>query len=224
MNDDRVEEIGENHVGTSAKTPLREDAFAISSEEKIERIQESVKDILQTLGMDLTDDSIQGTPKRVAKAFVNELFMGLDPKNKPKASTFENNYNYGEMLVEKNIVVYSTCEHHLLPIIGRAHVAYISDGKVIGLSKMNRIVEYFAKRPQVQERLTMQVVQAMQEALGTDDVACVIDAKHLCVNSRGIKDIESSTITAEFGGKFKNKETKEEFLQYLQMNTDFKNV
>ena len=150
--------------------------------------------------------------------------MGLNPANKPAASTFDNNYNYGEMLVEKNIVVYSTCEHHLLPIIGRAHVAYISDGKVIGLSKMNRIVEYYAKRPQVQERLTMQVVQAMQEALGTDDVACVIDAKHLCVNSRGIKDIESSTVTAEFGGKFKNKETKQEFLDYLKMNTDFKNM
>lgn len=221
MNDERSEEIGENHVGTSAKTPLRADAFDISDEEKIERIQESVKDILTTLGMDLTDDSLQGTPKRVAKAFVNELFMGLNPKNKPKPSTFDNNYNYGEMLVEKNIVVYSTCEHHLLPIIGRAHVAYISDGKVIGLSKMNRIVEYFAKRPQVQERLTMQVVQAMQEALGVQDVACVIDAKHLCVNSRGIKDIESSTVTAEFGGKFKEKDTKREFLDYLKMDTDF---
>ncbi|MGY0408842.1 MAG: GTP cyclohydrolase I FolE, partial [Polaribacter sp.] len=195
MNDERMEEIGENHVGTSAKTPLRADAFTISDEEKIERIQESVKDILNTLGMDLTDDSLQGTPKRVAKSFVNELFMGLNPKNKPLASTFDNNYKYGEMLVEKNIVLYSTCEHHLLPIIGRAHVAYISDGKVIGLSKMNRIVEYFSKRPQVQERLTMQIVQEMQEALGTKDVACIIDAKHLCVNSRGIKDIESSTVT-----------------------------
>ncbi len=221
MNDERTEEIGENHIGTSAKTPLRADAFDISDQEKIEKIQESVKDILITLGMDLTDDSMQGTPKRVAKAFVNEIFMGLNPNNMPKASTFDNNYNYGEMLVEKNIVVYSTCEHHLLPIIGRAHVAYISDGKVIGLSKMNRIVEYFSKRPQVQERLTMQVVQAMQEALGTQDVACVIDAKHLCVNSRGIKDIESSTVTAEFGGKFKNKETKREFLDYLKMDTDF---
>ncbi|WP_439128842.1 GTP cyclohydrolase I FolE [Polaribacter sp.] len=221
MNDERIEEIGENHVATSAKTPLRADAFAISDEEKITKIQESVKEILHTLGMDLTDDSIKGTPKRVAKAFVNELFMGLNPKNMPSASTFDNNYNYGEMLVEKNIVVYSTCEHHLLPIIGRAHVAYISNGKVIGLSKMNRIVEYFAKRPQVQERLTMQVVQAMQEALGTEDVACVIDAKHLCVNSRGIKDIESSTVTSEFGGKFKEKETRKEFLQYLQMDTHF---
>ncbi len=221
MNDERIEEIGENHVATSAKNPIRPDAFDLSDKEKIARIEASVKDILHTLGMDLTDDSLQGTPKRVAKAFINEMFMGLDPKNKPKASTFDNNYNYGEMLVEKNIVVYSTCEHHLLPIIGRAHVAYISDGKVIGLSKMNRIVEYFSKRPQVQERLTMQIVQAMQEALGTQDVACVIDAKHLCVNSRGIKDIESSTVTSEFGGKFKEKETKKEFLQYLQMDTKF---
>lgn len=221
MNDESIKEIGENHIGTSAKTPLRADAFEISDEEKIERIQESVKDILNTLGMDLTDDSLRGTPRRVAKAFVNEIFMGLHPKNMPKPSTFENNYNYGEMLVEKNIVVYSTCEHHLLPIIGRAHVAYISNGKVIGLSKMNRIVEYFAKRPQVQERLTMQVVQAMQEALGTQDVACVIDAKHLCVNSRGIKDIESSTVTAEFGGKFKEQATKSEFLDYLKLETKF---
>lgn len=221
MNDERIEEIGENHVATSAENPIRPDAFDISDEEKIVKIEKSVKDILHTLGMDLTDDSIQGTPKRVAKAFINEMFMGLNPKNKPKASTFDNNYNYGEMLVEKNIVLYSTCEHHLLPIIGRAHVAYISDGKVIGLSKMNRIVEYFSKRPQVQERLTMQIVQAMQEALGTEDVACVIDAKHLCVNSRGIKDIESSTVTSEFGGKFKEKETKKEFLQYLQMDTSF---
>lgn len=221
MNDEIVDSIGDNHIATSATTPLREDAFEISDQEKIEKIQESVKDILHTLGMDLTDDSLKGTPKRVAKAYVNELFMGLNPKNMPKASTFDNNYNYGEMLVEKNIIVYSTCEHHLLPIVGRAHVAYISDGKVIGLSKMNRIVEYFSKRPQVQERLTMQVVQAMQEALGTQDVACVIDAKHLCVNSRGIKDIESSTVTAEYGGKFKEKETKKQFLQYLQMDTLF---
>ena len=221
MNNDSKDEIGENHIGTSAKTPLRADAFDISDKDKIEKIQENVKEILETLGMDLTDDSLSGTPKRVAKAFVSELFMGLNPKNKPEPSTFENTYKYGEMLVEKNIIVYSTCEHHLLPIIGRAHVAYISNGKVIGLSKMNRIVEYYAKRPQVQERLTMQVVQAMQEALGTEDVACVIDAKHLCVNSRGIKDIESSTVTAEFGGAFKNKETKREFLDYIKLNTDF---
>ena len=221
MKNDQIEEMGDDHIGTSAKTPLRADAFDISDTEKIERIQASVHDILTTLGMDLTDDSLQGTPKRVAKSFVNELFSGLNPANKPKLSTFDNNYKYGEMLVEKNIIVYSTCEHHLLPIVGRAHVAYISKGRVIGLSKMNRIVEYFAKRPQVQERLTMQVVQALQESLGTDDVACVIDAKHLCVNSRGVKDIESSTVTSEFGGKFKNRDTRREFLDYIKMDTDF---
>ncbi|MFV0247381.1 MAG: GTP cyclohydrolase I FolE [Tenacibaculum sp.] len=221
MSDDIIDEIGENHIGTSAKTPLRTGAFNISDKEKIDRIQQNVKNILEILGMDLTDDSLKGTPRRVAKAFVNELFMGLNPANMPKTSTFENSYKYGEMLVEKNIVVYSTCEHHLLPIIGKVHVAYISNKRVIGLSKMNRIVDYFAKRPQVQERLTMQIVQAMQEILRTKDVACVVDAKHLCVNSRGIKDIESSTVTAEFGGKFKEKETKNEFLGYLKLNTKF---
>ncbi len=221
MKDEIIEEIGENHIGTSAITPLRADAFELSDAEKIEKIQENVRQIMETLGLDLTDDSLKGTPKRVAKAYVNEIFGGLNPEKMPKPSTFDNNYKYGEMLVEKNIVVYSTCEHHFLPIIGRAHVAYISNGKVIGLSKMNRIVDHFAKRPQVQERLTMQVVQEMQKALGTEDVACVIDAKHLCVNSRGIKDIESSTVTAEFGGKFKNKDVKREFLDYIKMDTPF---
>jgi GTP cyclohydrolase I len=221
MSNDNSQEIGDNHVGTSAKTPLRDDAFAINDTEKMARIQDSVRDILETLGMDLEDDSLKGTPRRVAKAFVKEIFGGLNPENQPRLSTFDNNYKYGEMLVEKNITVYSTCEHHLLPIIGRAHVAYISKGQVIGLSKMNRIVDYFAKRPQVQERLTMQVVQALQEALGTQDVACVIDAKHLCVNSRGIRDIQSSTVTSEFGGKFKEKEVRREFLDYIKMDTDF---
>lgn len=217
----KIDEIGDDHIGSSAKTPLRADAFDISDQEKIKRIQASVKDILETLGMDLDDDSLKGTPLRVAKAYVNEIFGGLSPAKKPKLSTFDNNYKYGEMLVEKNITVYSTCEHHLLPIVGRAHVAYISNGNVIGLSKMNRIVDYFAKRPQVQERLTMQVVQALQEALGTQDVACVIDAKHLCVNSRGVRDIESSTVTAEFGGKFKDQGVKREFLDYIKLDTDF---
>jgi GTP cyclohydrolase I len=219
MHSENSDELGDNHVGTSAQTPLRKDAFELSDAEKIVKIQESVQDILNTLGMDLTDDSLRGTPKRVAKAFVKELFSGLNPDNKPELSTFDNSYKYGEMLVEKNIVLYSTCEHHLLPIVGRAHVAYISKGKVIGLSKMNRIVDYFAKRPQVQERLTMQVVQALQEALGTQDVACVIDAKHLCVNSRGIKDIESSTVTSEYGGAFKDKDVKKEFLEYIKLDT-----
>jgi GTP cyclohydrolase IA len=215
------DEIGDNHIGTSAGNPMREDAFVLSDDEKIESIKKDVANILHTLGMDLTDDSLSGTPNRVAKMFVKEIFGGLNPSRKPKASTFDNNYKYGEMLVEKNIIVYSTCEHHLLPIVGRAHVAYISNGRVIGLSKMNRIVEYYAKRPQVQERLTMQIVQELQEALGTDDVACIIDAKHLCVNSRGIKDIESSTVTSEFGGKFKNEQTKRELLDYIKLDTQY---
>ncbi|WJS96967.1 GTP cyclohydrolase I FolE [Flavobacterium johnsoniae] len=220
-NEEFLDEIGDNHFSSNAKNPLRADAFDITDEEKIEKIKKDVESILQTLGMDLTDDSIKGTPNRVAKMFVKEIFGGLNPAKQPKASTFDNNYKYGEMLVEKNITVYSTCEHHLLPIIGRAHVAYISSGRVIGLSKMNRIVEYYAKRPQVQERLTMQIVQELQKALGTEDVACVIDAKHLCVNSRGIKDIESSTVTSEFGGKFKDPQTKREFLDYIKLETQF---
>ncbi|HEY1195811.1 MULTISPECIES: GTP cyclohydrolase I FolE [Flavobacterium] len=220
-NEDFIDEIGDSHFSSNAQNPLRPDAFDITDEEKIEKIKKDVESILQTLGMDLTDDSIKGTPNRVAKMFVKEIFGGLNPAKQPKASTFDNNYKYGEMLVEKNITVYSTCEHHLLPIIGRAHVAYISSGRVIGLSKMNRIVEYYAKRPQVQERLTMQIVQELQKALGTEDVACVIDAKHLCVNSRGIKDIESSTVTSEFGGKFKDPQTKREFLDYIKLETQF---
>jgi GTP cyclohydrolase I len=195
-NQDLTDEIGNNHIATSAQTPMRKDAFVISDDEKIELIKKDVEHILNTLGLDLADDSLKGTPNRVAKMFVKEIFGGLNPDKKPSSSTFDNIYKYNEMLVEKNIVVYSTCEHHLLPIVGRAHVAYISNGTVVGLSKMNRIVDYFAKRPQVQERLTMQIVQELQKVLNTDDVACVIDAKHLCVNSRGIRDIESSTVTA----------------------------
>lgn len=220
-NEEFLDEIGDNHIATSAKNPVRDDAFDISDEQKIELIKKDVESILLTLGMDLNDDSMKGTPNRVAKMFVKELFGGLNPDKKPKSSTFENNYKYGEMLVEKNITLYSTCEHHLLPIIGRAHVAYISNGTVVGLSKMNRIVEYFAKRPQVQERLTMQIVQELQKVLNTQDVACVIDAKHLCVNSRGIKDIESSTVTSEFGGKFKEEATRREFLDYIKFDTKF---
>ena len=216
-----IEDINNDHFFTSAKTPLRSDAFELSDDEKVAKITEDVRNILQTLGMDLTDDSLKDTPKRVAKMFVKEIFGGLHPDKKPSASTFQNNYKYGEMLVEKNIVLYSTCEHHLLPIVGRAHVAYISKGTVVGLSKMNRIVEYYAKRPQVQERLTMQIVQELQQVLDTPDVACVIDAKHLCVNSRGIKDIESSTVTAEFGGKFKDEATRKEFLEYIKLDTKY---
>ena len=213
--------IGDNHIGTSSETPMRDDAFKLNESEKIRLIKQDVQNIMNTLGLDLTDDSLKGTPNRVAKMFVNEIFGGLDPQKKPKASTFENKYQYGEMLVEKNITVYSTCEHHFLPIVGRAHVAYISNGTVVGLSKMNRIVDYFSKRPQVQERLTIQIVKELQRVLNTNDVACVIDAKHLCVNSRGIRDIESSTVTSEFGGKFKEKETKREFLDYIKLETKF---
>jgi len=222
INIDQInDELGENHIATSTDNPLRNDAFNLSDEQKIELIKIDVENILNTLGMDLTDDSIKGTPNRVAKMFVKETFGGLNPDKKPKASTFANNYKYGEMLVEKNITLYSTCEHHLLPIIGKAHIAYISNGTVVGLSKMNRIVDYFAKRPQVQERLTMQIVQELQQVLGTEDVACVIDAKHLCVNSRGIRDIESSTVTSEYGGKFKEDSTRSEFLDYIKLDTKF---
>ena len=220
-NKELTEEIGDNHIATSYENPVRMDAFEMTDDDKIEKINHHVYKIMETLGMDMSDDSLSGTPNRVAKMYVNEIFGGLNPQKKPKASTFENNYKYGEMLVEKNITVYSTCEHHLLPIIGRAHVAYISSGRVVGLSKMNRIVNYYAKRPQVQERLTMQVVKELQIALDTEDVACIIDAKHLCVNSRGISDIESSTVTSEFGGKFKNEMVRKELLNYIKLDTKF---
>ena len=217
-NEDFTDEVGHNHFASSDQTPLRKDAFDKTDDEKIELIKKNVEDILTTLGMDLMDDSLKGTPNRVAKMFVKEIFGGLNPNKKPSSSTFENKYKYNEMLVEKNITVYSTCEHHLLPIVGRAHVAYISKGTVVGLSKMNRIVDYYAKRPQVQERLTIQIVKELQKVLNTDDVACIIDAKHLCVNSRGIRDIESST---EFGGKFKEEATKKEFIEYIKLDTNF---
>ena len=211
-----------DHLSASRQTPLKADAFVLSEEEKIEKIQDHVAAILDILGMDLTDDSLKGTPKRVAEAYVKEIFGGLNPEKRPSRSTFENKYEYGEMLVEKNITLYSTCEHHLLPIIGKAHIAYISNGNVVGLSKMNRIVDYYAKRPQVQERLTLQVIEELQRILKTENVACIIDAKHLCVNSRGIRDVASSTVTAEYGGIFKTDETlRKEFLSYIQLETEF---
>jgi GTP cyclohydrolase I len=219
---DRIDDYdADDHFSATVETPIREDAFDLSDNEKMARIEKDVANILDTLGMDMTDDSLSGTPRRVAKMFVQEIFGGLNPKNLPKLSTFENKYEYGQMLVEKNITLYSTCEHHLLPIVGKAHIAYISKGNVIGLSKMNRIVDYYARRPQVQERLTRQIVQALQSALGTKDVACVIDAKHLCVNSRGIRDVDSSTVTSEFGGSFNNLEVKQEFLDYIRLETSF---
>ncbi|MGB5378769.1 GTP cyclohydrolase I FolE [Muriicola sp.] len=219
--EEHFEAVGEDHVSSAEETPMRADAFVLTDQEKIERIEESVRDIMLTLGLDLDDDSLNGTPKRVAKMYVNEIFSGLHPDKKPKSSTFKNKYKYGEMLVEKNITVYSTCEHHMLPIVGKAHIAYISKGTVVGLSKMNRIVDYFAKRPQVQERMNIQIVRELQKVLGTEDVACVIDAKHLCVNSRGIRDVDSSTVTAEYGGRFKEEGVRKEFLEYINLETSF---
>lgn len=198
------------------QTPIRPDAFEKSTNEKVEIIEKHFYEIMHTLGLDMTDDSLMDSPKRVAKMFVHEIFGGLLPENKPRISTFSNKFKYRQMLVEKDITVYSFCEHHFLPIIGKAHIAYISNGEVIGLSKINRIVDYYAKRPQVQERLTMQIVDAMKEALKTEDIACIIEAKHLCVNCRGIKDAMSSTTTAELSGMFRtNPTTRQEFLQYV---------
>jgi len=209
--------FGDNHIGTSVDTPMRDDAFDISDEEKMAIIEDKFRDIMETMGLDLTDDSLRGTPHRVAKMFINEIFYGLNPANKPKISVFENKFKYNEMLVEKNINMNSTCEHHFLPIVGKAHVAYISNGEVIGLSKINRIVDYYARRPQVQERLTVQIANELREILKTDDVAVVIDAKHMCVSSRGIQDESSSTVTAEYSGKFKDKAVRDEFLRYLDI-------
>ncbi len=213
---DEFEQAGDDHVYTSVETPLRDDAFDVSDEEKISTISYHFREIMQTLGLDLTDDSLKGTPYRVAKMYVKEIFSGLDPANKPDIALFDNKYKYGQMLVEKDITLFSNCEHHFVPIYGKAHVAYISSGKVIGLSKLNRIVQYFSKRPQVQERLTMQIGLELQRILGTRDVAVVIDAKHMCVSSRGIKDNSSATVTCFYDGQFKEDETKNEFLQYIK--------
>lgn len=210
--------LGDEHVGTSVETPLRDDAFDMTDAEKILRIEEKFRDIMDIMGLDLTDDSLSGTPRRVAKMYVQEVFKGLNPSNKPKISLFENLYRYNEMLLEKNIKVKSFCEHHFLPIVGKAHVAYISSGKVIGLSKINRIVDYFSRRPQVQERLTMQIAEELKTILETEDVAVVIDAGHMCVSMRGIEDESSSTVTSSFNGVFKNPEVQSKF--YAQLGGD----
>lgn len=200
------QEIGDDHMFTGLKTPMKIDAFKLSDEAKKEKIATLFSEIMDVMGLDLTDDSLKGTPKRVAKMYIDEIFSGLNPANKPKVALFDNKYQYNQMLVEKNITFYSNCEHHFVPIIGKAHVAYISSGKVIGLSKINRIVQYFAKRPQVQERLTNQIAEELKNILNTEDVAVIIDAKHLCVSSRGIKDDTSTTVTSYFGGAFKSQE------------------
>ncbi|MEQ6119355.1 GTP cyclohydrolase I FolE [Reichenbachiella sp. MALMAid0571] len=210
-----IEDFGDDHLVSSFNTPLRDDAFEMDNDLKIELIAKHFKEIMQVLGLDLTDDSLRGTPMRVAKMYVKEVFSGLDPKNKPHARLFENKFGYGEMLVEKDITFYSHCEHHFVPIYGKAHVAYISSGKVIGLSKINRIVQYFAKRPQVQERMTVQIANELKTVLKTEDVGVVIDANHMCVSSRGVGDTNSKTGTAHFSGKFSEENTKREFLNYI---------
>jgi GTP cyclohydrolase IA len=211
------EEIGDEHISTSVDTPMRPDAFDLSDEEKKARIEHHFRKIMETLGLDLTDDSLRGTPKRVAKMYVEEIFSGLNPANAPKIALFDNKYEYSSMLVEKNISFYSNCEHHFVPIIGKAHLAYISNGKVIGLSKLNRIVQFFAKRPQVQERLTMQIAKELKKVLNTEDIAVLIDAKHLCVSSRGIKDESSSTVTSWYGGQFLQEKVRSEFLKSIAL-------
>ena len=202
LSDFTIEDIGDDHLYTGIETPMKKNAFELSDKDKKNKIEGLFEEIMDTLGLDLTDDSLKGTPKRVAKMYIEEIFSGLDPKNKPKVALFDNKYKYNQMLVEKNITFYSNCEHHFVPIYGKAHIAYISSGKVIGLSKLNRIVQYYAKRPQVQERLTNQIGNELKEILQTEDIAVIIDAKHLCVSSRGIKDETSSTVTAYYSGQF----------------------
>ena len=210
-----MELLGDNHISTSTETPLRKDAFEKTDAQKIKAIEYYFAQILEELGLDLTDDSLSGTPYRVAKMYVKELFYGLDPKNKPKISLFDNKYGYGKMLVEKNISLDSLCEHHFLPINGYAHVAYIPKDKVIGLSKINRVVDYYAHRPQVQERLSLQILNELKETLQTEDVMVMISAKHLCVSQRGIKDKESSTTTIEYSGRFNEKSYRDEFFKCI---------
>lgn len=212
----KVEETGNGHAMTNLDTPMRKDAFVLSPEEKVNMIEEKFADILHILGMDLNDDSLSGTPRRVAKMYVNEIFQGLLPENKPEAKLFDNKYRYGQMLVEKGITVHSYCEHHLVPILGKAHVAYISSGKVIGLSKINRLVRYYSKRPQVQERLTEQIGAELKRSLQTEDVAVFIEADHMCVATRGIEDCSSSTVTVHYSGKFKEESYRNEFLKIIK--------
>lgn len=219
VDQEEADEVGNVHASSSAETPLRKDAFELTDEEKIEVIAGHFRKIMDTLGLDTTDESLSGTPYRVAKMYVKEIFQGLSPKKKPVVRKFSNKYNYEEMVVEKNINVTSFCEHHFLPFLGKAHVAYISSGKVIGLSKINRIVDYYSRRPQVQERLTLQVAEELQDALETEDVAVFIESKHLCVSTRGIEDRESSTVTTEFRGAFKDDRIQQRFIDYIRAET-----
>lgn len=212
-----IEEKGNNHIPSeNLDTPMHAEAFRLTDEEKIDAIAGRFSEIMEILGLDLTDDSLKGTPYRVAKMFVKEIFYGLDPEQKPKMSVFDNTYQYGKFILEKEISVKSTCEHHFLPIIGKAHVAYISNGKIIGLSKINRIVDYFARRPQVQERLTRQILEELKADLDTEDVIVMIDASHCCVTTRGIQDSGSMTVTLDYSGKFEEYEARKEFMDAVR--------
>jgi GTP cyclohydrolase I len=215
-----AEDLGDDHIGTAVQTPLREDAFDLSDDEKIKIIESHFQEIMQTLGLDLNDESLSGTPHRVAKMYVKEIFQGLNPKNRPDAKMFSNKYEYRDLVVVKNINVTSFCEHHFLPFLGKAHVAYKSSGRVIGLSKINRMVDYYSRRPQVQERLTLQIADELQGSLGTEDVAVFIESKHLCVSTRGIEDRESSTVTAEYRGEFREEISQQRFIDYIRSNVD----
>ena len=220
MEKEQLELIGDNHISTNVETPLRHDAFVKSDQQKIEAIQKYFAKIMEELGLDLTDDSLSGTPYRFAKMYVKELFYGLDPSKKPKISTFNNKYGYKKMLIEQNITIDSACEHHFLPIVGHAHIAYVPNKKVIGLSKINRLVDYYSHRPQVQERLCLQILKDLQQSLETDDIIVVINAKHLCVSSRGIKDKNSFTTTIEYGGVFEDINYRNEFFGSLSSKID----
>jgi GTP cyclohydrolase I len=211
-----LDDMIDDHVLTSIETPLRSDAFKIDDELKIELIEKNFKEIMHILGLDSSDESLKDTPKRVAKMYVKEIFRGLNPDNKPQPTLFENKFNFNEMLVERNITIYSYCEHHFVPITGKAHIAYFPKNHVIGLSKLNRIAQYYAKRPQVQERLTMQIANDLKDTLQTDDVAVIIDADHLCVSSRGVNDVNSSTVTSSYSGKFLNDDARKEFLSHIR--------
>ncbi len=219
LNHNEAEEIGDDHISSSVDTPLREGAFDLTDDEKIEEIQEHFARIMHALGLDLNDESLKGTPYRVAKMYVKEIFQGLNPENQPVAKKFGNKYEYGDMVVVKNINVTSFCEHHFLPFLGKAHVAYYSTGKVIGLSKINRIVDFYSRRPQVQERLTLQIANELQNSLESEDVAVFIESKHLCVSTRGIQDRDSSTVTTEYRGKFKDQLTQQRFIDYISAKT-----
>ncbi|MCG6912408.1 GTP cyclohydrolase I FolE [bacterium BMS3Abin03] len=212
------DDVIDDHILTSIETPLRRDAFNLDDELKIELIEKNFKEIMHILGLDLNDESLKGTPRRVAKMYVKEIFDGLNPENKPKPTMFENKYKFNEMLIEKDITIYSYCEHHFVPIIGKAHIAYFPKNHVIGLSKLNRIAQYFARRPQVQERLTVQIATELKNIVQSEDVAVIMDADHLCVASRGVNDVHSSTTTSSYHGKFLNDNIRQELISHIRKN------